>query len=101
MAKEVSAWRTAALPEPPGQMQPAPEKLALSRTKRLLRLRGIFLGAACFLTVAPFSIRFNDLTATWVFEGAAPSVLASIGPLALVCWGVFLYLHRRLRATGI
>ena len=71
-------------------------------TKRLLRLRGILLGVAIFLTMFPLSFRFDNGRVTWSFLQDVPlqgAVLVFLG--AIACWGGFLYVRRRLQGTGL
>lgn len=102
LARTVDALRAKPLPELPIALRPTQEKEILIMTKRLLRLRGILLGVAIFLTMFPLSFRFDNGRVTWSFLQDVPlqgAVLVFLG--AIACWGGFLYVRRRLQGTGL
>ena len=71
-------------------------------TKQLLRLRGILMAFAIFLTMLPLSFRFDKGRITWTFLQEMPlpaTALVCLG--AVTCWGGFLYVRRRLQGTGL
>ena len=71
-------------------------------TKRLLRLRGALMGLALFFTLMPLSFRFDNSRLTWSFlRDSPPQVTVFVWTAALVCWGCFLYVRRRLQSTGL
>ena len=102
LARTVETLRANPLPELPAALRPTQEKETLSMTKQLLRWRGILMGLAIFLTLLPMSFRFDNGRITWTFLQQMPhpaTALVCLG--ALTCWGGFLYVRRRLRATGL
>jgi len=71
-------------------------------TKQLLRWRGILMGVALFLTLFPLSFRFDHDRISWQFFRDAPAAaIVVVLVAALICWCSFLYVHRRLRSTGL
>jgi hypothetical protein len=102
LARTVEALRANPLPELPLALRPTQEKETLDMTKKLLRLRGIMMGFAMFLTLLPLSFRFANGGITWTFLQEAPPQLTALVSLAAVaCWGGFLYVRRRLLSTGL
>jgi hypothetical protein len=102
LARTVDALRAKPLPELAIALRPTQQKEILIMTKRLLRLRGILLGVAIFLTMFPLSFRFDNGRVTWSFLQDVPlqgAVLVFLG--AIACWGGFLYVRRRLQGTGL
>ena len=102
MARTVEALRASPLPELPVALRPTQEKETLNITRRLLRLRGILLSFAIFLTLLPLRFRFDSRQIRWTFLQEMPlQVTAFVCLAALTCWGGFLYVRRRLGATGL
>ena len=102
LARTVEALRASALPELPVELRPTKEKETLNMTKRLLRWRGMLMGFAIFLSLLPFSFQFANGRITWTFmQGMPPQATAVVCLAALSCWGGFLYVRRRLQATGL
>jgi anti-sigma factor RsiW len=102
LARTVETLRANPLPELPVALRPTQEKETLDMTKKLLRWRGILMGFAIFLTLFPLSFRFGDGRITWTFlEESPPAATALVYLGALTCWGGFLYVRRRLQATGL
>ena len=102
MARMVESLRANPLPDAPVALRPTQEKETLTMTKQLLRWRGILLGLAVFLTLLPLSFRFDNGRISWTFlRGAPPAAAALVCLAAVASWGGFLYLRRRLEATGI
>jgi hypothetical protein len=102
LARTVEALRASPLPEVPIALRPTQEKETLNTTKRLLRLRGILMSFAIFLTLLPFRFQFDSHQIRWTFLQELPpevTVLVCLG--ALTCWGGFLYVRRRLQGTGL
>lgn len=101
LVRTVETLRANPLPDLPIALRPTQEKETLHMTKRLLRWRGILMGFALFLTMLPMSIAWTDKT-KWIFLRDAPhEVTALVWLAALACWGGFLYVRRRLQATGL
>lgn len=75
------------------------EMRALDRTKSLLRMRGLLLGTAIFLTLLPFSVRGGSAGVRWLWSGAEPYAVAA-GLLAGIAWITYAALQRRLRMGG-
>jgi hypothetical protein len=66
-----------------------------------MRWRGVMMFLAIFLTMLPMSIvetgRFS-----WRFLRDMPSAITVLVWLgAVACWGVYFYVRRRLRSTGL
>ncbi|HEY1343030.1 MAG TPA: hypothetical protein VGF59_36255 [Bryobacteraceae bacterium] len=102
MARTVGSLRANPLPDAPIALRPTQEKETLTMTKQLLRWRGVLLGLAVFLTLVPLSFRFDNGRIAWTFLRDTPPLAAAIVCLAaLASWVGFLYLRRRLQATGI
>src|SRR5262245_33984761 len=102
LARTVEALRANPLPGLPPTLRPTQEKETLDMTKHLLRWRGILMGLAIFLTMLPLSFRFDNGRITWQFLHETPPLGAALVVLAaLSCWAGFLYVRRRLGATGI
>jgi anti-sigma factor RsiW len=77
------------------------EKRALEHTRRMLARKNNWLGAAIFLTLAPFSFRFGEGGVSAVLYRDWPGVAAAAVALGLAAWGMFLLTLRRLNATGL
>jgi len=102
LARTVDALRAAPLPEPPVALRPTREKETLNMTKKLLWWRGTLMGFAIFLTLLPLSFRFSGRQITWTFLQEAPPLETALVCLGAVsCWAGFLYVRRRLQATGL
>lgn len=81
--------------------EPTAERVALSRTKTLLRLRSWLLAAACFFTGLPFSIAVDDHGwRNWLFRDT-PSVGVAFLVVAAGLWIAFVVVSRRLKVTGL
>ena len=81
--------------------EPSAARVALARTKALLRQRARLLGMACFFTGLPFAFTFDDHGwRNWLFRD-----VPSIGVASLVAaagfWAGFLAVTRKLRVTGL
>lgn len=76
------------------------EMKSLERTKSLLKLRGIVLGIAIFLSLLPFSVRGGREGVRWLWSGAEPYAITVVG-LAALAWGSYAVLQRRLRVSGL
>ena len=102
LARIAEALRAQPLPELLIPLRPTHEKETLNMTKRLLRLRGVLMGFAIFLTLLPLSFRFDNGRITWTFlkEGPAQAT-AAVCLGALACWSGFLYVRRRLQGTDL
>ena len=102
LARSVEALRANPLPELPAALQPTREKETLNMTKQLLRWRGILMGLAIFLTLLPLSFRFHEGRITWTFLQQTPALITALVCLgALMCWGGFLYVRRRLEGVAL
>ncbi len=95
LAKQVAASRQSALPEV-GLPEPSIEKRALLHTRRRLRLRGILLGVAIYVTTLPLTIVFNSqgfkglLITDWLER-------VVVFALAAVLWVTYARVARGLR----
>jgi len=80
---------------------PSADRVALARTKAMLRLRASLLGAACFFTGLPFAIAFDDRGwHNWLFRDSPSIGLASLMSAAGL-WTAFVIVSRKLRVTGL
>jgi hypothetical protein len=75
------------------------EMKALERTKSLLRIRGLLLGTAIFLSLLPFGVRGGSAGVRWLWSGAETYAIAA-GILAGIAWVTYAVLQRRLRVSG-
>jgi hypothetical protein len=97
----VEGLRGNPLPALPTGLRPTKEKETLDMTKRLLRWRGVLMGLAIFLTLLPMSVVYTDRI-SWIFMRDMPNaVTALVWVVAAACWAGFLYVGRRLQATGL
>ena len=101
LAATVEALRAHPLPPLPATLPPTQEKEALNRTKRLLRWRNTFLSLALFLSLVPFSFRFDGDGFAWTFPQEPPAAQLGFCLFAILCWTSFFAMRRRLRATGL
>ena len=102
LASTVANLRSQTLPEPPLRLMPTHEKETLEMTKQLLHWRGVLMGLALFLSLIPLSFRFDNGRITWTFfRDASPAATTVVLVAAVLCWCSFLYVHRRLRSTGL
>ena len=80
------------------------ERVALNRSRALLRRRSWIMGLAIFSTLLPFSVgSFDgaDRDVTFFMLRDAPAVAASFAAVAVVLWTVYYRLNQRLRSTGL
>lgn len=71
-------------------------------TKRLLRLRGILMSFAIFLTLLPLRFQLDSRQIRWTFpQELPPQVTALVCLAALGCWVGFFHVRRRLQSTGL
>jgi hypothetical protein len=102
LTRTVEALRASPLPELPVALEPTKEKETLNMTKRLLRLRGVLMSFAIFLTLLPLRFQFDSRQIRWTFlQEAPPQATALICLGALTSWVGFLYVRRRLQGTGL
>jgi hypothetical protein len=102
LVRMVEALRANPLPDLPTALRPTQEKETLNMTKRLLRLRGILLGLAIFVTMLPLSFEYESGRFTWKYLHVAPPETMILMVLAaLACWGGFLYVRHRLQGTAL
>jgi hypothetical protein len=95
MAKE--EWSPAA-----GSEQALPQDAqmkTLSRTKRLLRLRSMFLGAAIFLVLLPFSV-LSIRSGTYVMWRDMPQFATVAALFGLAFWCAYAWTWYRARTGG-
>ena len=85
----------------PAAGEPPADRVALARTKSLLRRRSWLLAAACFFTGLPFTVAFNDHGwRKWLFADV-PSVGVAAVVAAVAFWTGFAMLTRKLKVTGL
>jgi anti-sigma factor RsiW len=101
-AREVEAARTDDLRVPPVPLLPAESgKLALDRTRQLLRNRTSTLVVAILFTALPLAFAFNAHGITFLLIRDAPVVGASWWLTAVVMWVWHARIRRRLRVSGL
>lgn len=90
-------------PTPPGApLEPTRERVALERTRTLLRLRSFLLGFSILFTGLPLSFAFDSSEGlTFLLIRDAPSLALTFLGLAVVLWIAFAVIARRLRVTGL
>jgi anti-sigma factor RsiW len=80
---------------------PSAEKLALRKTRRLLRRRSWLLGFAIFFSLLPFSVAGSSEGISFPMLEGPPAGLAIVGIVAIGLWGAYLRTSRRLAVTGL
>ena len=102
LGRMIDILRSSPLPDAPVSLPPTHEKKALDTTRQFLRWRMMLMGLAIFLTMMPLSFRFDNGRITWTFlQGTTPLAALMVCVAALISWGGFLYVGRRLRSTGL
>lgn len=96
MAKE--EWSPAAGPEQALNQDAQME--TLSRTKQLLRQRSMFLGAAIFLTVLPFSVASLQ-SGTYILWRDMPQTAAVAVLFGVAFWCAYGWTWYRARTSGL
>ena len=97
-----SAQRPDLLRAAPVSLPPGQERIALARTKSLLRRRTWLLALALFFTAFPFSfVAESERGLVWMMLRDFPAGAAASGVLALLCWAGYVMTHHRLRPTGL
>jgi hypothetical protein len=81
--------------------EPAASRLALARTKALLRRRAWLLGAACFFSGLPFAFAFDDHGLRFFVLRDAPSLGVAALAAAAGFWAGFVVVARKLTVTGL
>lgn len=84
------------------QLQPNKEKETLNMTKKLLRLRSIFMALGIFLTCMIASFGGHNGHITWTFMQVTPTpVIGLVVVAALASWVGYFAVRRRLEYTGL
>jgi hypothetical protein len=83
----------------PASLPPDHETKTLSRTRRILRLRGGLLGCAIFFSLVPFSFVMSDRI-QWVMWTDAPSVAIPSLCAGIALWAAYVGTGRRLGTGG-
>jgi hypothetical protein len=78
-----------------------PDRLALGRTKALLRRRSWLLALALFFTGLPLACAFDDTGVRFLVIRDAPSAGIAALAAAVGCWSAFWVANRRARVTGL
>ncbi len=99
LARQVDEARGGKLP-PVVLPEPSADKLALTRTRRRLKLRMVVLGAAIYFTLMPFSVVFNvhGFTGFLIEDWTERIIVLAV---AAVLWIVYFAQTRRLRTSGL
>jgi anti-sigma factor RsiW len=101
LARLAEALRGQDFPSPRGPSGPAPERLALERTRRLLRLRTWLLAPGIFFTAMPFSFLYDEGSVRYFMLRDAPAAASAFLLAAVALWIGFVITIRRLRVTGL
>lgn len=76
----------------------------LKKTKRVLKLRSFIFGLAIFFSAIPFT--FGDVSwaqeegVHWLWKNYPEGALIC-GFIALILWGAYAWLHKRLKVVGL
>jgi hypothetical protein len=84
---------------PPGPLTKEDAMRTIQRTRRMIRLRGTFLGLAIFFTALPFSVYGNSHQVRWAWQ-EFPTGSAIAALLAACAWLFYFRFCRNLRAMG-
>ena len=84
----------------PSRAMPDREMEAMRRTKRLLRRRGWFMGAAIFFTMFAISFHVGPEGVEWTWQ-ASPATCVLCGMMAVVFWIAYFRSRYRLKTTGV
>ena len=87
------------VPSPP--VAPAADRVALDRTKALIRRRMWLLALALFFTTLPLSFVFDDTGLRFLLIRDAPVPGAVFFAAGTALWWAFAVTARRLRVTGL
>ena len=93
---EDGAWKRLTPP------RPLTSEVALEtilRTKRMIRLRGTWMGIAIFLSLMPLSFTFDSRETHWAWQ-TFPAGAAIAACLAACAWFAYFRVRRSLQATG-
>jgi hypothetical protein len=93
---ESSAWRTLAPPRP---LTSEAALETILRTKRLIRLRGTWMGCAIFLSLLPLAFTFDSSATYWAWQAFPLGAVIAAG-LAGCAWFGYFRIRRMLQATG-
>lgn len=80
----------------PQRLEENDEMKALTKTRRLLRLRSFMMGFAIFCTLAPFSFFFTEGKTYWLIS-EAPTTALVYCVLAIGFWAAYVIVRRRSR----
>ncbi len=102
LAREVEAaratdFRLAAQPA----ADPTSEKIALDRTRQLLKTRTSTLVVAVLFTVLPLSFTFDATGVRFLLIRDAPTIGLAWWATAVVMWACHLWIRSRLRVSGL
>lgn len=102
LARQVEEARSSRLSLPTAPpVTPTAEKLALERTRQLLKSRSSTLVVAAIFTVLPLSFAFDESGITYLLIRDDPVVGTAWWLTAAVMWIAHLVIRRRLRVAGL
>ncbi|RPI19687.1 MAG: hypothetical protein EHM61_28170 [Acidobacteria bacterium] len=102
LAREVEAARIDQPELPPTPPPDATaEKLALDRTRQLLKTRTSTMAVAVVFTLIPLAFVLEDSSITFLLIRDAPIIGLTWWATAVVMWICHLYIRRRLRVSGL
>jgi anti-sigma factor RsiW len=99
LARQVALAGRSELPAAPAP-PPSIEKQALNRTRRQLRWRTILLGTAIYVSTLPFTVAFDRTGLRGLLIEDWPERVVVIAA-AIVLWGWYWRLSRRMRVVGL
>lgn len=89
------------LPAVPPVAAATAEKLALEKTRQLMKTRTSTLAVAVLFTVLPFSFSFSGTGITFLLFRDAPAIAAAWWSTAAVMWAWHAWVRRRLSVAGV
>jgi hypothetical protein len=81
-------------------LDPDVELRALTRTRRLLRMRGLLMAVALFLSFLPLTFVAADGNMRWAWS-KSPGTAMVIAVIAAFAWAAYFWLRRSLRSTQV
>ena len=99
LARQAEQARASDLPPVPAPA-PTAEKRALGHTRRRLRGRAVILGMAVYFSLLPLTVVFGKDGFRGFLLHDWPSRVVALA-VGAVLWGIYFYLARRLRVSGL
>lgn len=101
-AEEMEAAQAFSLPEAPTDLKEDDEMKALTHTRFYLRLRDTLFGMAVFMSCLPFTFGSTSRRPEvhWFWD-ENPAIAVFLGLGALLLWGGYLWLNRKLKISNL